>query len=50
MQDAWSRSQLPMAEAGDLPERIRAQIAERHPSLSTELLLMSLDGTVETIS
>lgn len=30
--------------------KLRAQIAERHPSLSTELLLMSLDGTVETIS
>lgn len=30
--------------------KLRAQVAERHPSLSTELLLMSLDGTVETIS
>ncbi|HRK95013.1 MAG TPA: hypothetical protein PK694_01725 [Rhodospirillales bacterium] len=30
--------------------KLRAMVVERHPSLPTELLLMSLDGSVETIS
>lgn len=30
--------------------KLRGQVTERHPSLPTELLLMALDGSVETIS
>ena len=30
--------------------KLRGIVAERHPSLPTELLLMALDGSVETIS
>lgn len=30
--------------------RLRAAIAKRHPSLGTELLLMALDGSVETVA
>ncbi len=29
---------------------LKQQIAKRHPKLETEMLLMSLDGTVETIA
>lgn len=31
-------------------KKLRSAVAEKHPALSTELLLMSLDGSVETVS
>lgn len=46
---AKDRARETEAHAGQLRE-LRKRILEKHPTLTVELLLMSLDGHVESIS